>query len=106
MYFDEDGRSTPDGAFQMINGKLVLRDGGVAHFSIMAMDSRADTAPCQAFLRDAAGKPVTLIDRDRGHRVMALDDIAIMAIEDEAKRHNRSVESYVRDVLRAVPASH
>jgi len=60
MYCDANGHPDPNGDYQMMDGKMVLRDGRRAHFSIGMF---RDGAPASTvFIRDGA---VMLNDAER-----------------------------------------
>ncbi len=40
-YVDDNGRLDPDGNWQVVNGRTVLRPGRMARFNVMTMDSAA-----------------------------------------------------------------
>ena len=52
MYCDANGRPDPNGDYQLINGKKILRDGRAVRFDALLM--RDSAAPSQVFLKDAS----------------------------------------------------
>ena len=73
MFCDANGRPNPDGDYQFIDGKMILRDGRSARMNIMLMDSAHD-AP--GFIRDgsvqiADAQVVTFRDSPQGQEFLA-----------------------------------
>lgn len=53
MYYDSHGRPDPNGDFEMVNGKQVLRDGRSIRFNVSLIDGKpAASGTSQVFLRD------------------------------------------------------
>jgi hypothetical protein len=97
MFYDDQGKPDPNGDFQMIDGKMIVRDGRGVRFSIMMRDSAARIGDGAAMLRDSAGQPVRLFDDQQ--REIPLNEALIAAIESEAQKLGLSVGRYLGEVV-------
>lgn len=71
MHCDRHGHPDANGDYQMVDGKIVLRDGRRAHFDITMMDNAPRTA---TFFRDATmftDAERQMFDSDEGKSIIA-----------------------------------
>lgn len=102
MYFDANGRPNPNGDYELIDGKQVLRDGRRVRFDllhildsaklprILFQDAQADSHAWAREIRDAAlGKPRIQFERQRSAAGVAhMNDaglVGLAAIRDAAR---------------------
>lgn len=97
MFCDAEGRPDPNGDFQMVDGKMIVRDGRTVRMPIMMRDSATRISDGVEMLRDSAGKPGTVFD-EQGQAV-PLNEALIAAIVAEAEKLQLSVGRYLAEVL-------
>lgn len=99
MFYDAAGRPSPDGDYELINGKLCIRDGRKIHFDVMLWDSAPSRPPqmiddsARAAMLAATGRaPIRTTER-----VKAVAD----QIAHEHAEKQRENDAYVREAIKA-----
>jgi hypothetical protein len=91
MYCDEHGKPHPDGDFQMMDGKMVLREGRSIRFSMALLDT-ARQAPT-VFMHDAAtftDAERTFADSAEGRAVIARAEM----VHDQQRRRGEADNTF------------
>ncbi len=88
MYCDANGRPDPNGDYQMIDGKMLLRDGRCIRFSVNMMDGKpAASSANQVFLRDTS--PVPTMFNDAENRLFMSDEGRVLVARARATHERK-----------------